>query len=626
MTTGTLNIGPFDFSYQGNSVGTAPSLSVGSGIQVPCIIHDINFAFDLQTTPTPVSTVAYQFTGCTSLTFLNDKFSVLDSTTHLPTVWNFRQAGTASGVVITGTTLTLTSTTATLAAGMTFVGGGIAPGTQILCPGGGCTTTWTASVSQNVTAGTVQVWNGFGVALYINAGKSPYITVNKPTTVKYSAFLNCPTRCLWVGGDTDFEFNLFSGLNTFDSTVTNPSHGDGWFQAYNDASLGGTGLNQFKEINDTWLMLPNMNTGVGAVNGQNGATCAICTNTIANTGTPTVNVTNGSSSIVVDSNPGTIAVGQHPQIGTGTYNYGGFPPTFPGAGWPANYATCPATGCGATAQVGFSGSTVGTALTTDASVTLQTNEFVGTTGASFTGGSIPANSNTLTASSITGTPIIGDTISGTGIPAGTWLVSGGGTSWTLNQNVTTAIGPETITVSGPSPASPTIVAGGTGTSFTLSFNPGNVTDEAWLGQTGLGTWTLNKPWVSNLSGPIGAGTYPQASIQTIDFERNTIIGNFINNTSPSWLGTPQLTVSSSLNSAPCAVTEIIQHNYFDVCGVLSTTTSACTSPTSATANVRSYFPGPVSTTYADGSNIEMNNGACLYVQGTQPATCAPIPP
>lgn len=626
MTTGTLDIGPFDFSYQGNSTGVAPAFIIGSGIQVPCIIHDVNFAFDMQTTPTPVATIAYNFIGgCTSLTFLNDKFSVLDSTTHQPTAWNWRQSGTASGVTISGTAFTATSATTTLAAGQTITGPGIASGTQLISGSG---LSWTVSVSQTVSSPvTANVWGAFGVSYYVSAGAS-VLTVNKPTTVKYSAFLNCPTRCISFGGDMDFEFNYWSGLNTFDSNVTNPAHGDGWFVAFNNQSLGGSGLNYQKAFNNTWVLLPNMNTGLGAVNGVNGGTCLICTNIIVQTGFPVVNVQNGSSSMVVDSNgAGGITEGggiMHPQIGNASYNYGGFPPAYPGPGWPASFLTCPATGCGTTAQVTFSGSVSGTALTTDASTTLQTNEFVATTGVLFTGATLTGTSLTATGSGAA-TPMVGDQITGTNVPAGTWLVSGSGLSWTLNQSVTGTVGPETITSSGPSPASPLIVAGGTGTSFTLSTSVGTIPDQSWLGQTGLGTWTMDKPWVSTLSGPIGSGAYLNATVGTLDFERNMIIGNFTNSNSPSWLGTPQVEVASPIDVTLWSTNETIANNYFDVCGFLQTTTSACTSPTS-TAAQRSYFPGPVSTTYADGSNIEMNNGACLFVQGTQPATCAPIPP
>ena len=58
--------------------------------------------------------------------------------------------------------------------------------------------------------------------------------------------------------------------------------------------------------------------------------------------------------------------------------------------------------------------------------------------ASFTG-SIPAASTTLTVSSVTGTIQAGQVVLGTGVTAGTYIVSGAGATWTVNQTQVAAI-------------------------------------------------------------------------------------------------------------------------------------------------------------------------------------------
>ena len=83
-----VDIGPFDFSYQGNCVksaspcqGVGMGLTLGPGLTGPCVIHDSYFVFDLSETQHNTGVAAYNFSGCSSLTIKNSVFRLRNDTT-----------------------------------------------------------------------------------------------------------------------------------------------------------------------------------------------------------------------------------------------------------------------------------------------------------------------------------------------------------------------------------------------------------------------------------------------------------------------------------------------------------------------------------------------------------------
>ncbi len=79
-TSQEVDIGPFDFSYQGNATGVGMGLSLGSGLTGPCVIHDSYFVFDLNATYHNIGVAAYNFVGCSSLTIKNSVFRLRNDT------------------------------------------------------------------------------------------------------------------------------------------------------------------------------------------------------------------------------------------------------------------------------------------------------------------------------------------------------------------------------------------------------------------------------------------------------------------------------------------------------------------------------------------------------------------
>ena len=80
-TSQEVDIGPFDFSYQGNATGVGMGLSLGPGLTGPCVIHDSYFVFDLNATYHNIGVAAYNFVGCSSLTIKNSVFRLRNDTT-----------------------------------------------------------------------------------------------------------------------------------------------------------------------------------------------------------------------------------------------------------------------------------------------------------------------------------------------------------------------------------------------------------------------------------------------------------------------------------------------------------------------------------------------------------------
>ena len=80
-TSQEVDIGPFDFSYQGNATGHGMGLTITGNVRGPCVIHDSYFVFDLNSTYHNVGVAAYNFGGCSSLTIRNSVFRLRDDTT-----------------------------------------------------------------------------------------------------------------------------------------------------------------------------------------------------------------------------------------------------------------------------------------------------------------------------------------------------------------------------------------------------------------------------------------------------------------------------------------------------------------------------------------------------------------
>jgi hypothetical protein len=81
VTKQEVDIGPFDFSYQGNATGHGMGLTISPNVQGPCIIHDSYFVFDLNSTSHTTGAAAYSFQGCSSLTIKNSVFRLRNDTT-----------------------------------------------------------------------------------------------------------------------------------------------------------------------------------------------------------------------------------------------------------------------------------------------------------------------------------------------------------------------------------------------------------------------------------------------------------------------------------------------------------------------------------------------------------------
>ena len=80
-TSKEVDIGPFDFSYQGNATGHGMGLTITRAVSGPCVIHDSYFVFDLNSTYRNIAVAAYNFQGCSSLTIRNSVFRLRNDTT-----------------------------------------------------------------------------------------------------------------------------------------------------------------------------------------------------------------------------------------------------------------------------------------------------------------------------------------------------------------------------------------------------------------------------------------------------------------------------------------------------------------------------------------------------------------
>jgi hypothetical protein len=90
-TSQEVDIGPFDFSWQGNATGHGMGLTIGSGVTGPCVIHDSYFVFDLGVTSVSRAYGGYNIGGCSSLTIKNSVFRIRDpSTGAMDAMWDSR--------------------------------------------------------------------------------------------------------------------------------------------------------------------------------------------------------------------------------------------------------------------------------------------------------------------------------------------------------------------------------------------------------------------------------------------------------------------------------------------------------------------------------------------------------
>jgi hypothetical protein len=87
-TSQEVDIGPFDFSWQGNATGHGMGLTITRGVTGPCVIHDSYFVFDLNATGHSVGVAAYNFQGCSSLTIKNSVFRLRNDTSGvMDAIW-----------------------------------------------------------------------------------------------------------------------------------------------------------------------------------------------------------------------------------------------------------------------------------------------------------------------------------------------------------------------------------------------------------------------------------------------------------------------------------------------------------------------------------------------------------
>ena len=88
-TSQEVDIGPFDFSWKGNSYGVGMGLTLGTGLTGPCVVHDSYFLWDMGSSSNSIGAGTYSFTGCSSLTIKNSVFRIRNPKTgQLDALWN----------------------------------------------------------------------------------------------------------------------------------------------------------------------------------------------------------------------------------------------------------------------------------------------------------------------------------------------------------------------------------------------------------------------------------------------------------------------------------------------------------------------------------------------------------
>ena len=263
-TSAEVDIGPFDFSYQGNCVksaspcqGVGMGLTLGPGLTGPCVIHDSYFVFDLSETQHNTGVAAYNFSGCSSLTIKNSVFRLRNDTTSPPTMdalW--------------------------------------AP-----LPGPPPTTTTGSSNLFYFVAG--------------NAAPTSSAVLNRPLILEYDAFIHCPSRCFSTGA-LQASHNYLEGVNMY-AIGAFAAHGDGWMASFYNGPNGPntrqicncSGIDTFSEKFDTWL---SPNYGAGATS------CFTCALVNVGAGHINGNITQGSNVLAVTSVRMNYA-GTYPDIG-----------------------------------------------------------------------------------------------------------------------------------------------------------------------------------------------------------------------------------------------------------------------------------------------------------------------
>ena len=127
---------------------------------------------------------------------------------------------------------------------------------------------------------------------------------------------------------------------------------------------------------------------------------------------------------------------------------------------------------------------------------------------------------TLTVSGVIGTIAIGATVIGSGVAAGTTIVSGSGTSWQVNNSQTVA---STVMTCGKSSG----VAGNVLTSLALVKNTDVTPQGGVLSGTGVSSGTTINNQLTSIDGStFGAGTYQVSPSQLVSIGTITSVGTF----------------------------------------------------------------------------------------------------
>ena len=306
-----IDIGPFDFSFQGNALGVGEGLTINAAVKGPCVIHDSYFLFDLNGTQHNTGTVAYWPTGCSSVIFNNDVFRLRDNT-YTPAImdglWNSLKVTPAAATWASGVATYTVASPISITVGQPIYVAGFSPtgynGKQIVASvsGNSFTVAHSATLAPTTVSGTASPFatTGSGPTIsldyFVGATGSagvPNGNIVRPVSTYYSAYINCPARCFGTGSFFS-QHNYFEGMNMYGLTPdTVGAHGDGWLTAFYNGPAAPVaaqvcncdGINAVEKWN-TWL-LPNYGGG--------GNTCFSCGTIIAPLGAMVGSIAKGST-------------------------------------------------------------------------------------------------------------------------------------------------------------------------------------------------------------------------------------------------------------------------------------------------------------------------------------------
>jgi hypothetical protein len=414
---------------------------------------------------------------------------------------------TSTASFISGTVLTIGGTiggTGSFTVGMYIYGTNVVPGTIIssLGTGTGGAGTYNISISQTVTSTAI---SGGGVTTLTFASQSPapfavgsYISVQGVTPTGYNGYykvITCDqTSVTYANGTTGT-----GTVNGFVLPVTELTNTSSFYQTVSGTGTGAISLPDTSTLQLGWsYRIANTNTsatyvysstGVQLISVTTGAAGYVtCVDTTINSaaawkvGITEASATTGSGNMVLSTSP-TI---------TGTLNFTG------SSGNSVNLGTA------VTSSAITIGGTSGTGLlrvgvaTTSQAVQIGSGANTASTFGTTTG-SIAANSATLTIGTVSGTAFaVGMAITGTGVLPGTYIISGSGTSWTVNQTHTIAV--TSVTITGTTQKSVDIGTGGLSNSVT---------------QITLGSATSDAVSTTNINGTTKFGTNLANQLQIV---------------------------------------------------------------------------------------------------------------